>query len=114
MPFIHRLLVLGLTAAACSSGRPGNVDPNAPAAVEVDNRNFADMTIYVVRTGGDRLRLGLATGNSTRTFAIPNYVLSGGSQTLRFLADPVGSSEAPITEELTVLPGDTVTLTIQP
>jgi hypothetical protein len=80
--------------------------------VEVQNQGFADMVIYAVN-GGQRLRLGLATGNSTKTFAIPRHLVRGAAP-IRFLADPVGGNRAPVSEELTVQPGEVVTLTIPP
>jgi hypothetical protein len=78
--------------------------------LQVENQNFSDMVIYVVN-GTQRIRLGLATGNSTKSFPIPNYLIRGAG-TLRFLADPVGGDRAPVSEEITVQPGDIVTLTI--
>ncbi|HEX6534001.1 MAG TPA: hypothetical protein VF041_05360 [Gemmatimonadaceae bacterium] len=85
---------------------------NARTTVKVENQGFADMTIYVL-SGGQRIRLGLATGNQTSTFTIPSFLV-GGLTPLRFLADPVGSSRAPVSDEITVKPGDEVTLTIPP
>jgi hypothetical protein len=80
--------------------------------LQVENRGFSDMVIYAV-SGSQRIRLGLATGNSTRAFTIPPAVLRGGV-TLRFLADPIGGSRTPVSEEMVVHPGDIVTLTIPP
>ena len=81
--------------------------------MRVDNQGFADMTIYALR-GGERIRLGLAVGNSTTSLTIPAYLASGAAGPLRFLADPVGGSRAPVSEELIVRPGEVVTLTIPP
>ena len=80
--------------------------------VEVQNRGFTDMVIYAV-SGGQRIRLGMATGNSTKTFTIPRHLVRGAGP-IRFLADPIGGNRTPVTEELTVQPGDVVTLTIPP
>ena len=80
--------------------------------VQVENRGFADMVIYAV-SGSQRVRLGLATGNSTKSFSIPAALIRGSSP-LKFLADPIGGSRSPITEEIVVQPGDIVTLTIPP
>ena len=80
--------------------------------LQVENRGFADMVIYAV-SGAQRLRLGLATGNSTKSFSIPSTLLRGAGP-LRFLADPIGGSRTPISEEMVVQPGDVVTLTIPP
>ena len=62
--------------------------------VQVENRGFADMVIYAV-SGSQRVRLGLANGNSTRAFTIPRTLLRGAGP-LRFLADPIGGNRSPI------------------
>lgn len=80
--------------------------------LQVENQGFSDMTIYAV-SGAQRVRLGLATGNSTKSFTIPNYLIRGAGP-LRFLADPVGGNRTPVSEEVTVQPGDIVSLTIPP
>jgi hypothetical protein len=80
--------------------------------VQVENQGFTDMVIYAV-SGGQRVRLGLATGNSTKSFTIPRYLLSGAGP-IRFLADPIGGSRTPVSEEMSVRAGDVVTLTIPP
>ena len=40
--------------------------PDAPAAVEVRNLDFPDMTLYVLGATSSRVRLGVVNGNSTR------------------------------------------------
>lgn len=98
---------------ACG-GRSAGVspEPEGPAMVQVENQGFSDMVIYAV-SGGQRVRLGLANGHSTRTFTIPRYLV-GGAGPLRFLADPIGGDRTPVSEEMVVQPGDLVTLTIPP
>jgi len=107
-------LVCASLAAGCS--RNQNVDENAePAPVtrlRVQNQAFLDMTIYVYR-GSQRLRLGTANGNSTTRFTIPSSLIFGATP-LRFQADPIGSNRASISEEISVSPGDEVTLLIPP
>jgi hypothetical protein len=80
--------------------------------LQVENRGFADMVVYAI-SGGQRVRLGLATGNSTKSFTIPVALIRGASP-LRFLADPIGGRRSPITEDIVVQPGDIVSLTIPP
>ncbi len=104
------------TLAACSANRPD--EDAAPAAdatsnVEVRNLAFPDMTIYVLTGTGNRVRLGVVNGNSTQVIALPPYLVRGGDR-LRFLGDPIGGGRTPVSEELFVEPGDTVTLTIPP
>ncbi|HEX3232996.1 MAG TPA: hypothetical protein VHR41_02280 [Gemmatimonadales bacterium] len=113
MRALVRPLLLALLFGACSHGG-GSPQPapdrNAGATVEVENQDFADMTIYVLPKG-TRVRLGLAGGHSTTRLPIPAYVLQPGLQ-LRFLADPIGGSREPVSEEISVEPGETVELTI--
>jgi hypothetical protein len=90
---------------AAAAGRPATT-------VQVDNQALADMTIYVLR-GGQRVRLGLATGLTKTRFTIPQGIVFGSS-VLRFLADPVGSRVTPVSEEITVVEGEEVVLRIPP
>jgi hypothetical protein len=80
--------------------------------VQVENRGFADMVIYAI-SGAQRVRLGIATGSSTKSFTIPRALIRGAAP-LRFLADPIGGSRSPISEDIVVQPGDIVSLTIPP
>jgi hypothetical protein len=110
-----RLLLIPHLLAACSHGGgspPVAPKTNAAATVEVQNQGFADMTIYVL-SQGTRVRLGLAGGHSTSRLSIPAYVLQG-DRLVRFQADPIGGTREPVTEEISVDPGDTVGLTIPP
>ena len=107
------LIVLLATATACAGrSRETGAEPNDTAAVQVQNQGFSDMVVYAIN-GGQRIRLGLAGGNSTSTFTIPRHLIRGAGG-IRFLADPVGGSRTPVSEEMTVNPGDVVTLTIPP
>jgi hypothetical protein len=105
-----------MIVAGCHRARPGSEAQRSEkpekTTVRVENQGFADMDIFVL-AGGQRIRLGLVNGNSTATFTIPAYLM-GGLTPLRFLADPVGSNRAPVSDEITVKPGDQVVLTIPP
>ena len=96
------------TAAADSTG----AQPTR-TALRVENRGFPDMTIYVIRSGSQRIRLGIAGGNRTTVLPIPSYLVSFPTP-LRFLADPIGGNRTPVSDEITVSPGDEVVLTIPP
>lgn len=104
------LFVLLMSSACATAGAGGPGSNDAQTTVRVDNRNFLDMTIYVL-SGSQRIRLGTAPGLTTRTFPIPGNLVFGVS-TLQFQADPVGGSATPISQEITVTPGDEVTLII--
>jgi len=101
-----------ITAACASLGkqRPATDDPTT---VVVDNRNVLDMNMYIIRSGGQRLRIGTATGLSKTKFTIPRGIVLG-STTVRFLADPIGGSRGPVSEEITMMEGDEVSLMLPP
>jgi hypothetical protein len=103
---------LVLTAACGGRGSAGGPSPDNSAMLQVENRGFADMVIYAI-SGAQRIRLGLANGNSTKSFSIPPTLIRGAGP-LRFLADPIGGSRSPISEDIVVQPGDVVSLTIPP
>ena len=111
-----RFLVLFLLATltlhcASSQATEGTEETNeVRTTIRVENRSFYDHSVFVVRSG-QRRRLGSITGGATRTFTIPSYLVEG-SGVLRFQADPVGSSRAPISQEISVFPGDQVFLII--
>jgi hypothetical protein len=106
------MVILATTAACAGRSRDTGAHLTDSAAVQVRNQGFSDMVVYVI-SGGQRIRLGLATGNSTHTFTIPRHLIRGAGG-MRFLADPVGGNRTPVSEEMTVNPGDVVTLTIPP
>lgn len=107
------VLLVVLVLGACSSRSPETrPSPDSPAMLQVENRGFTDMVIYAL-SGAQRVRLGLATGNSTKSFTIPGYLIRQAG-TLRFLADPIGGNRTPVSEEMLVHPGDIVTLEIPP
>lgn len=107
---------LASPAACAHNSKP---DPNAvpaeevgPTTVRVQNQGFLDVTVYVLR-GGVRVRLGTVTGNSTGVLTIPkNFVQPATS--LRFIANAIGGQRQPVSEEITVSPGDEVGLIIPP
>ena len=113
---MKKLRILALASAvaafACGPMRTSPLSTQSQTTVKVDNQAYLDMTIYVMR-GAERVRLGLASGASTSTFVIPADVMLGTS-TLRFVADPIGSSRASISEEVNVRPGDQVQMQIPP
>jgi hypothetical protein len=110
---IYALACLG-TTSACARFRSGSTGA-APAPVitrvEVDNRGYLDMNVYVMRDGGAQRRLGTALGNSTTTLTIPQTMLSGATS-LKFLADPIGGRRTSVSSTIIVNPGDIVTLRI--
>jgi hypothetical protein len=106
------LLLAG--AGACGPFRHGSdtTAQSAPTTLVVDNQGFVDMNIYVLRNS-QRLRIGTATGNQKTTLTIPPSLLTGIT-TLRFIADPIGGTRPSVSQEISVVPGDTVGLMIPP
>jgi hypothetical protein len=117
---MSRLLVLPLAAllaaGACSrkpaEGESSEMEPiRASTTVRVDNRSFDNIVVYVLASSGMRRRLGEVSGTSTRIFEIPRNMIFGATS-LRFQVDPIGSSRAPISQDIVVSEGDQVQLTI--
>lgn len=109
---LFAVLFLGVAACNAFSRGSGNSAQNEPTVVEVDNQGFLDMTVYAARSS-QRVRLGIATGNSKTRFTVPSSLV-GGLTPLRFIADPIGGNRASVSHEILVAPGDTVVLTIPP
>ena len=107
------MATLAFSVAACGGARTRSApNPDAETTVRVVNQGFLDRTIYLV-ANSQRVRLGQVTGNSTAVLRIPRQYVFGASS-LRFIADPIGSNVVPISESISVSPGDQVTLTIPP
>jgi hypothetical protein len=106
-------MVAALAIGIACRAKPNELPEITPITrVTVDNRNYLDHTVYVLR-GSERIRLGNATGNQRTTFRIPPNIIFGGTA-LRFIADPIGARGAPVSDEITVHPGDNVSLMIPP
>lgn len=104
-------LALGI-ACSGNSKEDQDAEPVPVTMLKVNNQAFLDMTIYVYRSS-QRIRLGTASGNSTSRFVIPSNLIFG-STPLRFMADPIGRNRTPVSQEISVSPGDEVLLTIPP
>ena len=102
-----------IIAACASMGNKNLPSTENPTTLVVDNRNLLDMNIYIIRSGGQRLRVGTATGLSKTKFTIPRGIVLG-STSVRFLADPIGGTRGPISEEITMVEGDEVGLMLPP
>ena len=106
------ILVMGMLAATCAS-TPGAESEAEPTYLNVDNQSRYDMTIYVIRSSGQRIRLGRATSNMQTRLLIPPDLMFGLTS-LRFLADPLAGNVSPVSDEIVVTPGDEITLRIPP
>jgi hypothetical protein len=105
--------LLGLAAAAACHRPPvGPVNPLAEVAVSVDNQNFLDADVFIVR-GGQRIRLGMVPGLSSRVLMVRPELIGYG-QDVRFEVHQIGGRGDPLTETISVRPSDVVHLTIPP
>ncbi|HEX9293614.1 MAG TPA: hypothetical protein VF873_08000 [Gemmatimonadales bacterium] len=106
------LLALALLSAGCGRAfKSGPREPDPRTTLRVQNQNFLDMNVYVLR-GGQRIRLGMVPGLSTEVFTIPAYIVR--SSPLQFEVHPIGGLENPRTETISVQPGDEIHITIPP
>jgi hypothetical protein len=110
------VVAMAATVAACSHATRNARDDEGPrptTRVHVENQNYLDANVYVIGNGGTRQRLGTVTGNTNQDFVIPEYII-GPANTVRFLIEPIGSNASPISNSLSIQPGQMVTLTIPP
>ena len=109
--FAAALMIAPLTACPRTTRTtPGTGEQ--PTWVRVENQSVTDATIYVWQSSV-RLRLGVVNGVSTQTIQLPRSVVFGPTA-LRFQVDFLAGSRSPITETVTVVPGDTVVMQIPP
>jgi len=100
---VLRLALFGVVSAVavgCSTAHSKPVDDDIPAnvlALEVENRNWSDVVIYVLHDG-TRTRFAQVTAAKSATFAIPVRLVSAGG-TIQLLVHRIGGhddSMAPI------------------
>ncbi len=112
------MALAALAASACgrtsaSSAANAVLAPVAGGAtVVVQNQNFADVDVFVVRDGDIQTRLGMVNGESTAKFTVDQSLFPTG--TLNLIARPIGGLGAARSGPVLVGPGETVTFTIDP
>lgn len=107
------LLLVAAAVVACHHGTPIRNNPTAEVAVTVDNQNFADMDVFLIRSSGQRIRLGMVPGLSQAILMLPpEYVTIGAD--LQFEVHPIGSRANSISERVSARPGDVIQLVIPP
>ncbi|HSA56535.1 MAG TPA: hypothetical protein VLE53_12580 [Gemmatimonadaceae bacterium] len=109
------LVIAAMVQASAACGARRQSDPATPGEAEqttllVRNDNYLDHTIYLL-SGSQRVRLGVARGLSTSRFVIPAQFVFG-PVALQFLADPIGARVTPVSERVSVVPGDEVQIII--
>jgi uncharacterized protein YceK len=114
------LAVGALTACASSTqstAGPADTSPAGEAGtLRVANRSSTDMDVYVVRAG-QRVRIGLAPGGETTSFALTTALMAGGG-TVHFEAIPTRSAPGVSTgirsDPATPRRGQIITLDVPP
>ena len=117
----ERCLLMAAAAVLIASGcggpssqnpfKPGAGGPRPASRVEVTNNNWLDAVVHATRLGS-RVRIGEVTGLSQRTLDIPAGFI-GADGTVGLQVTLVGSAEHFQTDDLRVLGGETIVLTIQ-
>lgn len=106
------LLPVVLAVGACHRPSTGSLDPRAEVAVSVENQNFLDMDVFIVRSS-QRVRLGMVPGLSSRILMVRPELIGLGTE-VSFELHPIGGRSNPISETISVRPGDVIHLTIPP
>jgi len=112
MPAFARALPLVLVVAACHRPAAAPLNPRAEVAVTVENQNFLDMDVFLIR-GGQRVRLGMVPGLSSRMLMVRPELIGYGTE-VQFELHPIGGRGNPLSETISVRPGDVIHLTIPP
>jgi hypothetical protein len=106
------IVLLGLSSA-CGASRSTPTSSPEPSSdeipVQIDNQNFSDMEIYVVKNG-QRLLIGQAGGLTKTTLTIRGAVRGDGR--VRLLAEPIGGAKPIATPTLVVPRGQSIFWTI--
>ena len=103
---------LSLSSAAACVHRPPPGQEELPTFLRDENQPLQDATVYVWQSSS-RLRLGRVGSLSTATMRIPSSQIFGPTP-LRFQLDFLAGNRTPLTEQITVIPGDTVVLQVPP
>lgn len=83
MPAFLRVpaLLLLLLTASCSGGGSPDTTPDSDSGdqprARIENRASVDRDIFVLRSDGERIRLGFVPGGETTAFALPRTVTAG-------------------------------------
>lgn len=113
-----RIALLAVLAAALAAGcatfgshsREGG-EADTGVTLFVKNYSWSTMHVYVMGSG-QTISLGQLSSMNTSTFAVPRSALASGNS-IRLIADPIGSTSAYISEPVLVAAGDRVEWTIQ-
>jgi len=103
-------LLSGCARGGETTGSAGT-SQDVEVALEVENHNWSDIVIYLVR-GGSSHRLGMVTALSTRRFVFPfRHLGSSGNNRLR--AYPIGGGDDFTSEDVLIQPGQWIKWTLE-
>src|SRR5260221_10180473 len=111
-PLSSTWVLVALAAAACHRGAVAPINPQAEVAVTVDNQNFLDMNVFIIR-GGQRIRLGTVPGLTSRILMVRPELIGYGTD-LQFELHPIGGRSDPVTRTISVHPRDGIHLRMPP
>ena len=103
--FIGLIGLVGCTPAV-KSVDTGEFPGTERTTLTVENNNWQDMTVYVVRDGM-KARLGSVAALGRTQFRLPDAMI-GGTGELRLMADPLGSTSRFTTQPIVIMPGQRV------
>ena len=101
---------LGACAPTTSTNGPTNANPRG-SELFVENNNWQDMALYVLRAGS-RWRIGSVPSFTKARFVL-GEALIGGTGEIQLMADPIGSNARFISEPLFVQPGQRVNFRLE-
>src|SRR5256884_8070598 len=93
MPTLPRALLLIVLAGACHRPTAAPLNPRAEVAVTVENQNFLDMDVFLIR-GGQRVRLGMVPGLSSHILMVRPELIGYGTE-VQFELHPIGGRGKP-------------------
>ncbi len=103
------LLTLALLpACTVTKEQAQNLPHDHEARITVHNYNVLDVTIYAHR-GAERIRLGMITSGNSKVFVLKDQDVVN-APLIQFVADPIGSAQTVLIDELTVFPGSALEL----
>src|SRR2546430_12196008 len=112
MPTLPRALLLIVLAGACHRPTAAPLNPRAEVAVTVENQNFLDMDVFLIR-GGQRVRLGMVPGLSSHILMVRPELIGYGTE-VQFELHPIRGQRQPLPPTLSARPGGVIHLTIPP
>lgn len=104
----------GALLSGCARNRRDPVDqelPRAPVTLEVTNNNWADVVIYVVRSGQRTRVMTVVTSNTESVVLRPDLVGPGGE--VRILAHAIGGSARYVSPTVFASAGGTVVVNLE-